>query len=186
MNQPSETFIAAIFALFERWGGDHYGEAVTQLNHALQTAHNARSAGEPDAIVAAALLHDIGHLLQEEGEDAAERGIDTMHQDLGAAWLAQGFGPEITEPVRLHVEAKRYLATRTPGYVGGLSAASLESLQLQGGPMTGAEADVFATHPAFDAAVRLRLYDDQGKVDGAQIAPLSAYREQLLALAFRN
>ena len=110
-----ETFVDTILALFARRGGDHYGETVTQLDHALQTAHHARSEGQADALVAAALLHDIGHLLQKHGEDAADRGVDALHERIGAAWLAQGLGPEVTEPVRLHVDAKRYLALREPG-----------------------------------------------------------------------
>lgn len=185
-SSSPEAFVGAIFALFDRLGSHHYGEAVTQLDHALQTAHHARAAGEPDALVAAALLHDIGHLLQKQGEDAADRGIDTVHERIGAAWLAQGFGPELTEPVRLHVEAKRYLATRTPGYLEALSPASLQSLELQGGPMTDPDAAAFETVPAFDAAVRLRLYDEQGKVDGVRLAPLESYRDLLLKLALRG
>lgn len=182
----AEAFVNLIFALFDRAGGHHYGEAVTQLDHALQTAHHARNAGEPGTLVAAALLHDIGHLLQKQGEDAADRGVDALHERIGAAWLAQGFGPQLTEPVRLHIEAKRYLATRTPSYLATLSHASRESLRLQGGPMTQAEAAEFETVPAFDAAIRLRIYDDQGKVEGVRIAPLTAYRDQLIALVSQN
>lgn len=180
-----DAFVSAIFALFDRLGSHHYGEAVTQLDHALQTAHHARAAGEPDALVAAALLHDIGHLLQKQGEDAADRGIDTVHERIGAAWLAQGFGPQLTEPVRLHVEAKRYLAARTPGYLEALSPASRQSLALQGGPMSETEATAFETVPAFEDAVRLRLFDEQGKVDGVRLAPLESYRDLLTGLARR-
>lgn len=184
--RSTEAFVDSIFALFDRLGGHHYGEAVTQLDHALQTAHHARSVGEPDALVAAALLHDVGHLLQKQGEDAADRGVDAFHERIGAAWLAQGFGPEVTDPIRLHVDAKRYLATRAPGYLQALSPASLQSLGLQGGPMSEAEADVFETVPAFDPAVRLRRYDELGKVEGVTIAPLTDYRDLLLALAARD
>lgn len=185
MTRPrsAEDVVETIFALFDRSGGDHYGEAVTQLDHALQTAHHAREADEPDVLVAAALLHDIGHLLQKHGEDAADRGVDALHERIGAAWLAQGFGPDVTEPVRLHVEAKRYLATREPGYAEALSPASRQSLALQGGPMTEVEAQVFETTPYFDPAVRLRRYDEQAKVEGVTIAPLEAYRELLVGLA---
>jgi len=186
MIYSPEAFIAQIFLTFERRGGLHYGEAVTQLDHALQTAHNAHSAGEPEALVAAALLHDIGHLIPDEGEDAADRGMDMKHQEIGAAWLEQGFGPDLTEPVRLHVEAKRYLAARADGYLEGLSRASLESLRLQGGPMSDSEAEAFQTAAGFAAAIRLRQYDDLGKVDRAQIPPLAAYRERLLVLVARN
>jgi phosphonate degradation associated HDIG domain protein len=184
--RSTEAFVDSIFTLFGRLGGHHYGEAVTQLDHALQTAHHARSAGEPDALVVAALLHDIGHLLQKQGEDAADRGVDAFHERIGAAWLAQGFGPEVTDPIRLHVDAKRYLATRVPGYLEALSPASRQSLGLQGGPMSETEADVFETVPAFDPAVRLRRYDELGKVEGVGIAPLTDYRDLLLTLAARD
>ena len=185
MTRPHSTqaFVDSIFALFDQLGGARYGEAVTQLEHALQCAHHARSAGDPDAMVAAALLHDIGHLLQKQGEDAADRGVDALHERIGAAWLAQGFGPQVAEPVRLHVEAKRYLAAREPGYLESLSSASSQSLELQGGPMSEAEADAFSTAAGFEAAVRLRRYDELGKVEGVTIAPLADYRDLLIALA---
>lgn len=188
MTRPhsAEDFVCSIFALFDQLGGAHYGEAVTQLEHALQCAHHARSAGDPDALVAAALLHDIGHLLQKQGEDAADRGVNALHERIGAAWLAQGFGPQVAEPVRLHVEAKRYLATREPGYLESLSSASSQSLVLQGGPMSEAEANAFITVPGFEAAVRLRRYDELGKVEGLAIAPLADYRDLLIALAAQN
>lgn len=184
--QSSESFVYSIFALFDQLGGTHYGEAVTQLEHALQCAHHARAAGDPDALVVAALLHDIGHLLQKQGEDAADRGVDAFHERIGAAWLAQGFGPQVTEPVRLHVEAKRYLATREPGYLESLSSASSQSLDLQGGPMSEPEADAFGASPGFEAAVRLRRYDELGKVEGATIASLADYRDLLIALTVQN
>ena len=185
MTRPpsAEAYVDSIFALFDRLGGAHYGEAVTQLEHALQCAHHARSAGDPDALVAAALLHDIGHLLEKQGEDAADRGVDARHERIGAAWLAQGFGAQVAEPVRLHVEAKRYLAAREPGYLEALSAASSQSLALQGGPMSEAEADVFSTAPGFETSVRLRRYDELGKVEDVEIAPLADYRELLIGLA---
>lgn len=188
MTRPhsAEGFVYSIFALFDQLGSAYYGEAVTQLEHALQCAHHARAAGDSDALVAAALLHDIGHLLQKQGEDAADRGVNALHERIGAAWLAQGFGPQVAEPVRMHVEAKRYLATREPGYFESLSSASSQSLVLQGGPMSEAEADAFSTSPGFDAAVRLRRYDELGKVEGATIASLADYRNLLIALAVQN
>lgn len=188
MTRPpsAEAYVDSIFALFDRLGGAHYGEAVTQLEHALQCAHHARSAGDPDALVAAALLHDIGHLLQKQGEDAADRGVDARHERIGAAWLAQGFGAQLAEPVRLHVEAKRYLAAREPGYLEALSSASSQSLALQGGPMSEAEADAFTATPGFETSVRLRRYDELGKVEDVEIAPLADYREMLVTLATQN
>lgn len=188
MTRPhsAEGFVYSIFALFDQLGGAYYGEAVTQLEHALQCAHHARAAEDSDALVAAALLHDIGHLLQKQGEDAADRGVNALHERIGAAWLARGFGPQVAEPVRMHVEAKRYLATREPGYLETLSSASSQSLVLQGGPMSEAEVDAFSTSPGFEAAVRLRRYDELGKVEGAVIASLADYRDLLIALAAQN
>lgn len=182
----ADAIVDTIFAMFDRYGQTHYGEAVTQLDHALQCAHHARASGDSDALVAAALLHDIGHLLQKQGEDAADRGIDARHERIGAAWLEQEFGPPIAEPVRLHVAAKRYLATREPGYLESLSAASLRSLGLQGGPMSDTEAEAFSASPGFDDAIRLRRYDELGKVEGVTIAPLTEYRALLTALATQN
>ncbi len=124
-------------------------------------------------------MHDVGHLLQRHGEDAADRGIDAHHERIGAAWLAKAFGPGVTEPVRLHVEAKRYLAAFEPGYVELLSPASVQSLALQGGPMTREEADGFLAQPGAADAIRLRRYDEQGKVTGVELDDLESYRDLL-------
>ncbi|MFO1352720.1 MAG: HD domain-containing protein [Gammaproteobacteria bacterium] len=107
----------------------YYGEAVSEQEHALQAAYRAEQAGEPAALVISALLHDIGHLLHGLGEDIAERGIDGRHEYAGASWLAQHFAPEVSEPVRLHVAAKRYLCAVDPAYHAALSPASQLSLQ---------------------------------------------------------
>jgi phosphonate degradation associated HDIG domain protein len=178
-----EAFVDDLIELFERRGARRYGEDVTQLDHALQSAHHALADDAGPELVAAALLHDIGHLLDKRGEDAADRGLDTRHEVIGAGYLTRGFGPGVTEPVRLHVVAKRYLATAEPGYADQLSRASMKSLMLQGGPMDEAEAARFTEEPACEAAVRLRRYDEMGKVQGAAPAPLESYRELLLELA---
>ncbi|HTN09572.1 MAG TPA: HD domain-containing protein [Acetobacteraceae bacterium] len=156
--------IAALLAV----GGEHrYGlHDITQLEHALQTALLAEQAGEPGALVAAALLHDIGHMVQELGDNPAAEGVDDRHEELGHAFLAQWFGPEVSEPVRLHVAAKRYLCATEADYFGRLAPDSVLSLALQGGPMSAAEAAAFAALPQAKAAVRLRRYDEQAKVNG--------------------
>ena len=174
---------AEVIALFTRLGTLHYGEKVSQLDHALQCAHNARLAGEGEPMIVAALLHDVGHLLHHEGEDAATRGIDTRHEITGADWLRERFGPEVSEPVRLHVDAKRYLALRQPGYVESLSPASLESLALQGGAMDEAEATRFEKEPYHAGALRLRDYDDLGKKDRDDLPAFESYRDMLERLA---
>src|SRR5215469_14042757 len=132
-----------ILELFEARGAAAYlGEPVSQTEHALQAAHLAVLEGASDALVAAALLHDIGHLLGPD-DDAAERGIDAVHEDRGCSWLAPHFGPEVTEPIRLHVPAKRYLCRVDPRYRVLLSPASIRSLELQGGALTSGEAEAF-------------------------------------------
>ena len=129
------TVLEQIHAAFARRGHEGYGEGVSQLDHALQCGMFAQRDGAPPALVAAAFLHDIGHLLHDLPQDIADTGVDTQHESTGSAWLSQHFGPEVTEPVRMHVAAKRYLAAVEPGYFEQLSEASKLSLKLQGGPM---------------------------------------------------
>ena len=164
MNRAA--IVDEIFALYARRGGATYGEGVTQTEHALQTAALAERAGAVPALVAAALLHDIGHLLHDAPEDSAERGIDTGHESIASAWLSQRFTAEVSEPVRLHVAAKRYLCHAEPGYFERLSDASRLSLALQGGPLSADGAAAFAAAPHAAAAVLLRRWDDDGKSAG--------------------
>lgn len=175
--------VEALFAALERRGGEQYGgEAVTQLAHALQSAALAERAGAADALVIAALFHDIGHLVEADAEvvpdaDAlAQAGIDTRHEDAGAELLGRRFGPAVAEPVRLHVAAKRYFCARDPGYLAGLSPASVRSLALQGGPFTPAEADAWIAGPFARDALRLRVWDDLAKDPDAVTPGLDHYR----------
>jgi phosphonate degradation associated HDIG domain protein len=157
----------------------YFGEAVTEAEHALQAAALAEATGADDALVAAALLHDIGHLLHRYGEDVADRGVDGHHEDIGCAWLKQYFGPEVAEPVRLHVAAKRYLSATDPSYSSRLSPASKRSLDLQGGPFSAVEVAAFARLPYSDDALRLRYWDDEAKVPGLSVPAFEHYRERL-------
>lgn len=143
---------------------------INQLQHALQAAALAEADDAPPATVLASLLHDVGHMIHQLGEDPASRGVDDVHEELGARWLAERFGPEVSEPVRLHVAAKRYLCAAEPDYFGKLSADSVRSLALQGGPMSADEADEFRRHPQFSEAVRLRRYDEAAKDPRARTA----------------
>lgn len=153
--------------LLDRLGGSQYGsEAVTQREHALQCALLARQRNLGAPLVAACLLHDIGHLLHDLPDDAPEQGIDDVHEDRGAAWLKSRFKPEVVEPVRLHVAAKRYLCAVEPGYFAILSPPSVKSLELQGGPMSPSEVRDFQSNPHHRAAVELRRLDDEAKVPG--------------------
>ncbi len=124
--------IDEICAAFERRGQETYGEGISQLEHAVQCAAFAERDGANAALVTATLLHDIGHLLHDLPADVSDTGIDTQHEASGSAWLSRHFGLAETEPVRMHVAAKRYLATMEPGYFDRLSDASKLSLRLQG------------------------------------------------------
>jgi phosphonate degradation associated HDIG domain protein len=171
-----------LFGLLARKGGDRYGqEAVSQIEHALQGAALAESENASAALVVATLFHDIGHLLHED-ETAALKGIDMHHEAGGAAYLANWFGPDVTRPVRLHVDAKRYLCATEPGYFESLSPASVRSLELQGGPMNSEQAAAFARDPHADAALMLRRLDEQAKVVGAKTPPLDYFRAMAEAL----
>ncbi len=173
-----------IQSLFAARGADEYfGEPISILEHALQTAHFARADGAADALVAACLLHDIGHLLDAAPADIADWQADARHERSGSAWLARRFGPEVADPVRLHVAAKRFLCATAPRYLAKLSDASVHTLALQGGPMSPAEAAAFEREAYFRDAVRLRLWDDRGKLPGLATASLPSYRGLIAALA---
>ncbi len=163
----------------------YFGEPVSQLEHALQAAYHAETGGAPAWLVVAALLHDIGHLLHDMPEHVADLGIDARHEDAGHAWLAQYFGPEVTAPVRMHVDAKRYLCATDPAYLGLLSPASVQSLQLQGGPFTAAEARAFEQQPFAREAAQLRRWDDLAKVPGMHVPGLEHYRALIDAAQLR-
>jgi phosphonate degradation associated HDIG domain protein len=176
--------LARIAALYAALGERAYsGEPVTQLEHALQSAALAQAGGAPEPLVVAALLHDIGHLVNDHGDTPTERGIDDLHQFHGAHWLKSLFGPEVTEPVRLHVSAKRYLCATRPGYQQALSADSRRSLALQGGAFTASEVEAFERNPQAQAAVSLRLWDDQAKVAGFVTPTLQDYLHLLARCA---
>jgi phosphonate degradation associated HDIG domain protein len=178
------TTVDEIFALFaSRGGGAYFGEPVSQQEHALQTAWQAEQEGATDALVVAALLHDIGHLAHGLPENIAERGVDARHEDVGEAWLASRFGAEVTEPVKLHVAAKRYLCAVDAAYAAQLSPASVRSLALQGGPFTADELREFQKHRYNREAVRLRRWDDLAKVPGLAVPGLEHYRARLEAVA---
>lgn len=154
-------------------GVNQYGrEAVSQLEHALQCALLAERAGETPATTVASLLHDLGHLLAPGGDTAEQ---DDLHQYLALPFL-RGLMPDaVLEPIRLHVDPKRYLCTVEPGYWESLSPASQHSLVLQGGPFSALEAERFATQPFAQEAIRLRRYDDHAKVPGLATPGLAHY-----------
>ena len=142
------------------------GEPVTQLEHALQSASLAERAGASAALVAASLLHDIGHMVNDLGETPTEQGVDDLHQFHALAALRGAFPDDVLEPIRWHVDAKRYLCRERPAYYASLSPDSKRSLVLQGGVFSAEEANDFAARRWAEDAVKLRLWDDLAKVAG--------------------
>jgi phosphonate degradation associated HDIG domain protein len=176
-----------IGALLNARGAKAYvGEPVSVLEHGLQAAHFAREAGAADELVLAALLHDIGHVLEHARDDIAAWHTDGRHEQIGSAWLARRFGSAVSEPVRLHVAAKRFLCATTPEYLAKLTAASLRTLELQGGPMAADEAAAFRRESHSRDAVRIRLWDDRGKIEGLVTPGLPDYRALIESLVLRQ
>jgi phosphonate degradation associated HDIG domain protein len=159
------TITDKIRGLFDAKGSSAYGgEVVTQL--ALQCATLAEQADSDASLIAAALVHDIGHLLHELPDDAPDQGVDDVHEAKGCAFLKKHFPPAVFEPVRMHVAAKRYLCSVEESYYDQLSPPSITSLELQGGPMSDEEVEAFRRSPHWEAAVELRRWDDTAKVEG--------------------
>ena len=159
---------------------EYLGEDVTLVDHALQCAELAIQDNSPKNLVVAALLHDIGHLLIDESVEAFKDGIDLHHDEIGAQWVSSRFPIEVSEPIRLHVDAKRYLVTKDPAYSEKLSEASLKTFQMQGGYMTEFEIQQFLDNSYSEDAIQVRLWDDAGKIRGkktVELADLRAYIE---------
>ncbi|MEY9862638.1 phosphonate degradation associated HDIG domain protein [Catenulispora sp. GAS73] len=173
---PVDT-IATLFA--EQGANDYLGEAVTQSAHMLQAAALAEAAGAPPSLVAAALLHDVGHFTGPVSGDELMSGTDNRHSHVGADWLGTWFPESVTEPVRLHVAAKRYLCATEPGYFEKLSEASVYTLQVQGGPMSAEEAERFAAGEYAVRAVALRRWDEEAKDPDAVVPGFEHYRPLL-------
>ncbi len=169
--------ILAVFG--KRGAGAYFGERVSMTEHALQAAYFAQAAAPPPSLVVAALLHDVGHLVAPVPDDLADWVEDARHEEIGGEWLARRFPPEVFEPVRLHVPAKRYLCATDVHYFSKLSPASVVTLKLQGGPMSAAEVAQFETERYHADAVKVRQWDDQGKVPGLVTPQLEDYRARI-------
>lgn len=175
MHADPSPVLATIERLYTAHGALVYGEQVNQIQHAMQCASLAQASGSTDAMVAAAMLHDIGHMLHGDAATALDTGEDDRHESLGADWLARWFGDDVVQPVALHVQAKRYLCARDPGYLEGLSRVSTRTLHLQGGPMDAGQAAAFERIPHAQDAIDLRRWDDLGKKADCETAPLSHF-----------
>lgn len=176
-HQPN--IIETIIQAFHEQGDLEYGERVNLREHMLQAAVFAERDQADDLMIAAAVLHDYGHFVHGLGEDIADQGIDGRHEEVGAEALRDYFVAEVVEPLRLHVAAKRYLCAVDAAYFATISPASRQSLELQGGPFTPAEVHAFEQNPYFARAVKLRHYDEAGKVPGMATPPIEYYRPYL-------
>jgi len=162
--------------LYRQRGQAQYGgEAVSQLDHALQCATLAEESGQPAEMVAACLLHDLGHLIHHLGKNPARRGIDDRHEIRAIPVLEGIFPTAVTVPIQLHVAAKRYFCAVDEDYWGSLSAASKRSLKLQGGPFSSGAANTFIQQPYAEQAVQLRRWDDLAKVPGLNTPTLEHF-----------
>jgi phosphonate degradation associated HDIG domain protein len=180
MNGPQN--LEEIEQLYAARGGLHYGEGVTQIEHALQSAVLAQAHGGSPSLIVAALLHDIGHLFEKE-ENVVEGRFDDRHEAAGARMLQALFPESVYRPVALHVAAKRYLCFTEPQYWAGLSPASQKSLKLQGGPFDQAQALAFERARHWQNAVQLRRFDDMGKraeISGRAFADFIPLMRELL------
>jgi gamma-butyrobetaine dioxygenase len=178
------TVYSEIEALFTSGVSEEYlGEDVKLVEHMLQCAALAREAGATDELVVASLLHDIGHLLIPSSVEDYDSGVDAHHDEVGAAWVAERFPESVSEPVRLHVEAKQYLVATNPSYLAKLSIASQKTLEMQGGVFSAEAAEQFIKQPWAKEGVQLRIWDDDGKVRNKDVPGLGAYREAIVKLA---
>lgn len=183
MPRAGLTVREAILSLFGHRSGLIYGESVTQLAHALQCAALAEAGGAPPALLAAALLHDAGHLLHRDAAAALNTHVDDAHETLGAKYLAAWFGPEVCQPIALHVQAKRYLCRREAGYYAALSDVSRRSLALQGGLMSEREATAFEDRPHAMQAVEVRRWDEMAKRPGVATPDLAHFLDRVVPCA---
>jgi len=186
MHDDAASPIEQVAALFASQAGQAYfGEPVSVAVHMLQAGALAEAAAAPEPLVAAALLHDVGHARGAPREHD-DHQTDQRHEETGATWLAQWFPPTVTEPVRLHVAAKRYLCATEPSYVAGLSPASVRSLTLQGGPMPPDEARAFEQSPYWQAALAVRRWDEAAKDPAAPTPTFDHFRPLLVRLLDRR
>ena len=168
--------VAFLEDIFERRGGEEYlGEPVTMAQHMLQGATIAEKNGMPEVVIVAALLHDIGHFTSEFGTYSPDDTHDRHHEEAGAEVLAAFFPTLVTDCVRYHVAAKRYLCATKPEYFDRLSAASVHTLRLQGGPMDAEEVAEFQKNPNLEQIIQVRYLDEAGKHPDMETPPFAHF-----------
>ncbi len=176
----SDVFLDHLSDLFATHGTENdTSQRLSNADHMLQTAAAARAAHADDVLIAACLLHDIGHWLHPGPVDAMKRRQDDRHEEIGARYLAPYFAEPVTRPIALHVSAKRFLCATEPDYFEKLSPASVRTLEHQGGPMNAAEIAAFEAIPDHQNAVAIRRWDEYGKVPGLDVPPFASYRPML-------
>jgi len=181
-----EQVIAEVFALYERFGdSDYIGEPVSQIEHMSQAAELAMAEGFDDEVVLAAFFHDIGHICTEDAENMGGFGV-VSHERLGADYLRRlGFSERMARLVEYHVQAKRYLTLKEPGYYARLSEASRRTLEYQGGVMSAAEAEAFERDPLCAVSLRMRQWDEQAKEMWVPVIDLEVLKAKALALLIK-
>ena len=181
-NSDNNEFVDLLFDFIKEEGKTNYDESVTQLQHSLQTASLARTEDGRRHIVIASLLHDIGHLLIDENDSKNDfLKKDLNHENIASNFLKDFFSEEITESIRLHVVAKRYLGSSDNSYYESLSKASKNSFKVQGGALNKEEINELENNKYFKDAVRLRKWDDRGKVSLKEVEELDTYKEMIVA-----
>ena len=179
----SQNIVNHIEDVFTRRGAESYlGEDITMAQHMLQAAQCAEKSGAEDSLIAAALLHDIGHFKNEIPETALAKGNNNFHEEAGANFLEDFFPLSVVEPIRQHVAAKRYLCAVKSDYLDLLSPASVHTLNLQGGPMNKEEVTEFEKNDYLEQCIQLRYWDEEGKDPEREHPPFSYYRALIESL----
>ena len=180
-SDPATTADHVLDLLSSAGQAEYHGEQVSQLEHALQAAHLAAEDDGDEQEIIAALLHDIGHIWPVEGRQVTSVGV-VEHDEVGADALRDlGFSDDVADIVSGHVAAKRYLVATDEDYAAKLSDVSVESLRLQGGPMSAEEIQDFTRSPNWRSMVRVRTWDDRAKTPGAEVPDLESYRAMITA-----
>jgi phosphonate degradation associated HDIG domain protein len=179
----SQRSIDEIVDLYHAWGDENYDEDVSQISHARQCAALAIRDGADEKLCIAALLHDIGHLFELSKFNGPNRSTNLHHEQTGSSFLAEMFPPAVTIPIALHVDAKRHLTAVDPDYEASLSRGSRRSLDLQGGPYSPTESKEFLNLAGSAEAVRLRRWDDHGKVIGLEVPEFDSWIPMMRRIA---